>query len=113
MPVHGAQTEGAGDPVSVLGADGEGPGRFGKASCRRKLKDRHKIERRLGSIQARHPQVADLYQMEVVEQQDGLRLEWQPIAQRQSWQQAREGAYLLRTNLPDTDPNNSGRAISN
>ncbi len=69
-----------------------------------KLKDRHKIERRLGSIQARHPQVADLYQMEVVEQQDGLRLEWQPIAQRQSWQQAREGAYLLRTNLPDTDP---------
>lgn len=69
-----------------------------------KLKDRHKIERRLGSIQARHPQVADLYQMQVVEQQDGLRLEWKPIAQRQSWQQAREGAYLLRTNLPDTDP---------
>ncbi len=69
-----------------------------------KLKDRHKIERRLGSIQARHPQVADLYSIEVVEQQDGLRVEWKPIAERQSWQQAREGAYLLRTNLPDTDP---------
>lgn len=68
------------------------------------LKDRHKIERRLGSIQARHPQVADLYQMEVVEQQDGLRLDWKPLADRQGWQQAREGAYLLRTNLPNTDP---------
>jgi transposase len=69
-----------------------------------KLKDRHKIERRLGSIQARHPQVADLYQMEVVEQEDGPRVEWKRLEGRQSWQQAREGAYLLRTNLPDTDP---------
>jgi transposase len=69
-----------------------------------KLQDRHKIERRLGSIQARHPQVADLYQIEVVEQPEGCRVEWKRIAERQSWQQAREGAYLLRTNLPDTDP---------
>ena len=69
-----------------------------------KLKDRLKIERRLGSIQARHPQVADLYQMEVVEQEDGPRVEWKRREGRQSWQQAREGAYLLRTNLPDTDP---------
>ena len=69
-----------------------------------KLKERYKIERRLGSIQARHPQVADLYQMEVVEQPAGSRVEWKRIAERQSWQQAREGAYLLRTNLPDTDP---------
>ena len=69
-----------------------------------KLKDRHKIERRLGALQARHPQVADLYSMEVVEREDGLRVEWELIAERESWQQAREGAYLLRTNLPDTDP---------
>jgi transposase len=69
-----------------------------------KLKDRHKIERRLGGIQARYPQVADLYRIEVVEQQDGLRVEWKRRAGRQIWQQVREGAYLLRTNLPDTDP---------
>ena len=69
-----------------------------------KLKDRPKIERRLGALQARHPQVADLYSMEVVEREDGLRVEWELIAERESWQQAREGAYLLRTNLPDTDP---------
>jgi transposase len=69
-----------------------------------KLKDPHKIERRLGNIQARHPQVADLYQMEVVEQEGGPRVEWKRREARQSWQQAREGAYLLRTNLPNTDP---------
>ncbi len=65
-----------------------------------KLKDRHKIERKLGSIQARHPQVADLYTMKVVETSGTLRLEWQALPGRQSWQRAREGAYLLRTNLP-------------
>ncbi len=36
-----------------------------------KLQDRPKIERRLGSIQARHPQVADLYSIAVVEQEGG------------------------------------------
>jgi len=69
-----------------------------------KLKDRHKIERRLGSIEARHPQVADLYQMKVVEASGALALDWQAIPGRQTWQQAREGAYLLRTNLPPGEP---------
>jgi len=69
-----------------------------------KLRDRGQIERRLGAIQARHPQVADLYQLEVIEGQERLELNWQLRAERKSWQQAREGAYLLRTNLPATDP---------
>jgi transposase len=64
-----------------------------------KLKDRHKIERHLGKIQARHPQVADLYQVQVRETAEGLLLHWKLIADRQAWQQMREGAYLLRTNL--------------
>jgi transposase len=68
------------------------------------LKDRHKIERQLGSIQARHPQVADLYAVKVVEQSGALRLDWQLIPGRGAWQQAREGAYLLRTNLPPAEP---------
>jgi len=68
------------------------------------LRDRGKIERRLGAIQARHPQVADLYELEVIEQQGRLQLKWQLRRERSSWQQAREGAYLLRTNLPATDP---------
>lgn len=64
-----------------------------------KLKDRNKMERSLGAIQARHPQVTDLYDMEVEQTTAGLRLKWGMITDRQSWQELREGAYLLRTNL--------------
>ena len=65
-----------------------------------KLKDRGKIERRLGRIEARYPSVADLYQMQVVEAAGGLRVDWQMLPERRTWQETREGAYLLRTNLP-------------
>jgi len=68
------------------------------------LKDRHKIERCLGKIQARHPQIADLYEMQVREKDGALRVEWQARADRQPWQEAREGAYLLRSNLPPGKP---------
>jgi len=68
------------------------------------LKDRHKIERSVGKIQARHSQVADLYEMKVAEKDGALALEWQALEGRQTWQQAREGAYLLRTNLPPQEP---------
>jgi hypothetical protein len=68
------------------------------------LKDRHKIERSLGKIQARHPQVADLYEMKVVERGGTLRLEWQALPGRRSWRRARQGAYLLRTNLALGEP---------
>lgn len=63
------------------------------------LKDRSKIERRLGRIQARHPQVADLYTMSITERRGHLAVEWQALEERQAWREAREGAYLLRTNL--------------
>jgi transposase len=69
-----------------------------------KLKDRHKIERSLGKIQARHPQVADLYEMKVAESRGALALQWQAFPGRQTWQRAREGAYLLRTNLSPGKP---------
>jgi transposase len=64
-----------------------------------KLKDRGKIERRLGRIEARYPSVADLYQMQLVATDSGLRLDWQMLPERRTWQERREGAYLLRTNL--------------
>ena len=70
------------------------------------LKDRNKIERRLGKIQARHLQVADLYQAGVMEKGGALSLEWQTRQDRQAWQRAREGAYLLRTNLSADQPQN-------
>lgn len=64
-----------------------------------RLKDRQKIERRLGKIQARHPQVADLYEIGVSEREGRLALDWKLIEGRRTWRDAREGAYLLRTNL--------------
>src|SRR5437879_7541887 len=64
-----------------------------------RLKNRNKMERQLGRIQARHPQVADLYEMEILEEAGHFRLHWQAMRDRRAWQEAREGAYLLRTNL--------------
>ncbi len=76
-------------------------GQLEKRIASGKLKDRSKIERMLGKIQARHPSVNDLYKVAVQEKQDGLRLEWKLIEDRRVWRDAREGAYLLRTNLKE------------
>jgi hypothetical protein len=69
-----------------------------------KLKDRLKLERFLGKIQARHPSVNDLSQIAVVEDAGTLRLKWNLIEDRRKWRDAREGAYLLRTNLKGEGP---------
>ena len=69
-----------------------------------RLKDRFKVERRLGRLQERYPQVADLYDMKIAEQGGQLRLDWQKLPDRDEWRQAREGAYLLRTNLTAATP---------
>lgn len=69
-----------------------------------KLKDRFKMERNLGRIQACHPQVADLYEMKIEENKQGTRLLWRQKPEQQQWLEAREGAYLLRTNLKADSP---------
>jgi transposase len=69
-----------------------------------RLKDRGKVERRLGSLLARHPQVADLYTVRLTEHAGRLQVDWNLREERRAWQQAREGAYLLRTNLPASQP---------
>ncbi|EQD66932.1 transposase IS4 family protein [mine drainage metagenome] len=48
-----------------------------KAIATGQLKDRNKMERRLGKIQARHPQVNDLYDLDLRETGEGVRLFWQ------------------------------------
>jgi transposase len=70
-----------------------------KAIVTGRLKDRNKMERRLGKIQARHPQVNDLYDLALPDTPEGVRLFWQIKEDRKSWHESREGAYLLRTNL--------------
>jgi transposase len=70
-----------------------------KAIVLGRLKDRNKMERRLGKIQARHPSVNDLYEVSFRDTAEGVRLSWQMKEDRKSWRESREGAYLLRTNL--------------
>ncbi len=57
------------------------------------------MERRLGKIQARHPQVNDLYDLNLRDTAEGVRLFWQIRQDRRNWREAREGVYLLRANL--------------
>jgi transposase len=70
-----------------------------KAILTGRLKDRNKMERRLGKIQARHPQVNDLYDLALRDTAAGVRLFWEIREDRRNWRESREGAYLLRTNL--------------
>jgi transposase len=65
-----------------------------------RLKDRYKMERRLGRIQARHPQVNDLFEVTLRDTPAGVRLVWEMKKDREAWRNLREGAYMLRTNLP-------------
>jgi transposase len=64
-----------------------------------RLKDRNKMERQLGKIQARHPSVNDLYDVSLRDTPEGVGLSWQMKEDRKTWREAREGAYLLRTNV--------------
>src|SRR5450631_3959121 len=64
-----------------------------------RLKDRNKMERRLGGIQARHCSVRDMYDVALRDTPEGVRLFWQVKEDRQNWRKLREGSYMLRTNL--------------
>jgi len=64
-----------------------------------RLKDRNKMERRLGRIQASHSQVNDLYEIALEDSPKGVRLHWAIKEDRQIWRDLREGTYMLRTNL--------------
>jgi hypothetical protein len=70
-----------------------------KSITRGRLKDRYKMERRLGRIQARHPQVNDLFGVTLRDTPAGVRLVWKMKEDRKAWRDLREGAYMLRINL--------------
>lgn len=64
-----------------------------------RLKDRNKMERKLGRIQAQNSSVNDLYEITLPDTPQGLRLVWQIKEDRKRWRELREGAYMLRTDL--------------
>jgi transposase len=78
--------------------------RLEKTIATGRLKDRNKMERRLGKIQARHPQVNDLYEVALENTPQGTRLFWKMKEERRAWRALREGAYMLRTNLAADSP---------
>jgi transposase len=63
-----------------------------------RLKDRNKMERRQGRIQATHPQASDLYDVESRETSEWIRLPWEVKEDRKAGRALREGASMLRTN---------------
>jgi transposase len=73
--------------------------RLQKTIAAGRLKDRNKMERRLGKIQARHSQVNDLFDVALQDTPEGLRLVWEIKKERKTWRDLREGTYMLRTNL--------------
>jgi transposase len=73
--------------------------RLGRNIAAGRLKDRHKMERRLGRIQANHSSVSDLYEVAFRDTAEGVRLIWKMKEGRKDWRELREGAYMLRTNL--------------
>ena len=73
--------------------------RLGKTIESGRLKDRNKMERRLGRIQASHSQVNDLYEVALQDTPNGIRLHWAIKEERRIWHDLREGAYMLCTNL--------------
>src|SRR6266436_3689080 len=73
--------------------------RLQKTIATGRLKDRHKVERRLGKIQGRHSQVNDLFEVTLRDTPQGVRLLWKMKKERKAWRELREGAYMLRTNL--------------
>jgi transposase len=73
--------------------------RLQKTIAAGRLKDRNKMERRLGKIQARHSPVNDLFDVALRDTPEGVRLFWEIKKERKTWRDLREGAYMLRTNL--------------
>jgi transposase len=73
--------------------------RLPKTIAAGRLKDRNKMERRLGKIQARHCQVNDLFEVALRDTPEGVRLFGEIKKERKTWRDLREGAYRLRTNL--------------
>jgi len=73
--------------------------RLEKTIASGRLKDRHQMERRLGKLQARFAPVNDLYDLNLRDSAEGVRLEWRLKEERKTWRDLREGTYMLRTKL--------------
>ena len=80
-------------------------------SCQRPrgpVTDQSLVERRIGRLLERYPAAGRLFDIRVCHYQDqsGPRLRLEHIRRQQptSWEELRDGCYLLRTNMDESDP---------
>jgi transposase len=78
----------------------------GRLDRAKRKPDRAQVERQIGRLLARNSRAAALFEVRTVEvERDGrkghLKLEWNKREEHRQWWALSEGAYLLRTNLPD------------
>lgn len=70
-----------------------------------RLKDPQKIERKIGTLLGRNTRAAKAFDVRVERRgEDVPELSWTKRAEWIEWAELSEGAYLLRTNLPKTEP---------
>lgn len=65
-----------------------------------KIKNGIKIERRIGAILSKYSEISDLYKIEFKDNA----LYWEESKEKLELRKNREGAYLLRTNINEKDP---------
>jgi hypothetical protein len=70
----------------------------------RNLRDPARIHQRIGRLRERYPSVASLYEIGLTEERSRPEVVWRARPERWAWLAARDGAYLLRTNLTHADP---------
>ena len=73
----------------------------------RRALDRHRLERQIGRLLERNVRAARRYRVELVADASldaGVRLSWQTGAQWETHARAREGCYILRTNVRQWTP---------
>ena len=79
-------------------------GKLSERVSRGQIKDAVKIQRRIGALLARNPQVADLYAVRLEKNPNKPCLIWGKIEAKNEWAKLREGHYLLRTNFKEENP---------
>lgn len=67
---------------------------------KRALKDRDKIQRKIGAILKINSRAAKLFEIDLNECEGKLSLVWRKKEDLSAWQNLADGCYLLRTNMP-------------
>ncbi|MCG7851639.1 MAG: hypothetical protein MIO92_03880 [Methanosarcinaceae archaeon] len=81
-----------------------------RAGCEKHRYKKEIIERRVGRIMAKNRRAAGLFEIQVMQTDDGARLEWARNESWRDWAELNEGCYLLRTNISDWSAEDLWRA---